>query len=824
VPRLHLSPPARAALAAVATAIALLGALPVGRTAAASPDPTTTSGLTLAAHVELQGHVRVGSWFGIAVDLANSGPTVTGELRIAGGSDSRSQFSTPVELATGSRKQYVLYALPPQFGGDLVVQLVNGGAVLAKATVAIALADAQQLVVGVVSENPGKIIGQIDLLPSQTGSLPVLVPLTVGDLPERIQAWAAIDRLVWQDTDTSTMTPGALKALAGWIAGGGRLVIVGGTAGPAMLAGLPDELLPYRPTATLDIDPAVLRPMLGGLPADATPLTAFAGDLAHGRTLAMSGDRVVAADMAYGAGSVTLLGFDPTTTWISTGNAYDTPLWRRLLPGRTGVTVSLTDDSSITNAVTNLPSLALPPIGGLIVLLVGYILLIGPVNYLVLRRLDRREWAWVTVPALIAVFAAGAFGFGALQRGSQVIVHEVAIVRGSPGTDQAVAQSYLGIFSPNRATFQLKVAGEALLAAPINGDAFGGTSTGGLDVLQGDPSRVRNLEVGFGSMRIVRAEAPATGPVITADLRLVGGKVTGTITNGGSKALLDPVLVLGTAAISLSSLAPGATTEVSLAVSATSVNYTSMSDRIVGQINFGFNGGGFDENEQRKIVRHSILDQLTMDPRTGFSRSLSADSAVIVGWGEDPVVPLEVEGAEVRRVANVMYEIPVPFAISGQVTFGSDLLTSTVVDQSTAMFSKDPTMLNFGPGTVRMSYRPIAFAGLLTATRVSFALNQGGDITLSDPGGTPIGETTRCDPAKPDCVVPADGLPDLEFLDVRTGSWVQFKHPAMGAQYTLDDPARWVDPSTGELNVRFVNERQDGISFQFPIAISGIVK
>ena len=63
-------------------------------------------------------------------------------------------------------------------------------------------------------------------------------------------------------------------------------------------------------------------------------------------------------------------------------------------------------------AVSNLPSLALPPIGGLLVLLFGYIVLIGPINYLVLRRLDRREWAWVTMPVLIVVFTVGAFGFG----------------------------------------------------------------------------------------------------------------------------------------------------------------------------------------------------------------------------------------------------------------------------------------------------------------------------------------------------------------------------------------------------------------------------
>ena len=39
---------------------------------------------------------------------------------------------------------------------------------------------------------------------------------------------------------------------------GGRLVIVGGTAGPGVLSGFPDDILPYRPTDHVDVAPASL--------------------------------------------------------------------------------------------------------------------------------------------------------------------------------------------------------------------------------------------------------------------------------------------------------------------------------------------------------------------------------------------------------------------------------------------------------------------------------------------------------------------------------------------------------------------------------------
>ena len=180
----------------------------------------------------------------------------------------------------------------------------------------------------------------------------------------------------------------------------------------------------------------------------------------------------------------------------------------------------------------NLASLALPPIGGLLVLLFGYVVLVGPVNYIVLRRIDRREWAWITVPVLIVVFTVGSFGIGGLLRGSDVIVHEVGIVRGAPGRgcghDPVVPRASSA--RPGRPT-RSRSRATRCWQPPMNGDIFGTGAGTALDVLQGDPSRVRDLDVGYGSIRTIRAEASATAPEVTASLRLADGRLQGTVTN-----------------------------------------------------------------------------------------------------------------------------------------------------------------------------------------------------------------------------------------------------------------------------------------------------
>jgi hypothetical protein len=809
--------PVRGMLALAAAALLLLGVAGPGLVQAAGDGPT------IAARALLQGHVRQGAWFAIAVDLENAGPTITGELRVAGGSDTKSRFGTPVELATGSRKTYLLYAQPPNFGASVKVQLVDGDAVIAEATVAIALHDTSQLVVGVVSENPAKVVGQLDLLPGVTGVAPTIATLTPADLPERIQAWSPLDRLVWQDVDTATLSPAQLDALRTWVAGGGRLVIVGGTAGADVLNAFPDDLLPYRPDALLDIDPQSLAPVLGGVPAGAATVTAYAGEAGAGRVLATSADRVIAAEMQVGSGSVTLLGFDPTTSWIAEGETYDSPLWRRVLPPRTvGGGMITSDDSQIVSAVMNLPSLALPPIGGLIVLLFGYIVLVGPVNYLVLKRLDRREWAWITVPALIAVFAVGSFAIGGLLRGQDVIVHEVGIVRGAPGSTAATIQSYLGVFSPSRATYQVTVPGDALLAAPINGDVFGTGATTALDVVQGNPSRVRDLDVGFGSIRTIRAEATATGPEVTADLHLVDGRLQGTVTNRSANRLEAAALVVGGSAARLGDIEPGATVEVNMAVATNGVNWNAMSERIFGPMNW--DGSALDEDGQRTLVRRSVVDQISYDPFTGFPNAISPEGAMLLAWGTEPVIAIEVEGQNVRRMANVLYEVPFRYDVTGDATFANDLIQVSVLEVGANFFTKDPTALSLGAGDIRVSYRPIPFEGEFTADKVTVSMSFGGDMGIGVGQAKPLEEQVRCEPGAEGCFLPQDGLPEVEALDRRTGEWVQFAHMAQGVAYELVDAARWVDPASGELQVRFVNERQDQVYFQFLVRLEGTVE
>ena len=480
----------------------------------------------------------------------------------------------------------------------------------------------------------------------------------------------------------------------------------------------------------------------------------------------------------------------------------------------------------LVSAVSQLPSLALPPIGGLIALLIGYILLIGPINYLILRRLDKREWAWFTMPALIVVFAVGAYGFGAALRGSELIVNEVAIVRGAPGATDGTAQVYLGLFSPSRGTFQLEVPGGALLSAPVNGDVNGGPGTSGrLDVLQGDPARVRDLAVGFGSLRAIRAETAADVPLIEADIRIADGRLKGTVKNTSAQRLEDPAVVLGGTVATVGDLDPGAEATVDVPLQ-TNLFGQSLSDRVVGQMFFD---GAMNADTSRQYARHAIVDQLTYDPMFGSSNQLSTEGPVILAWGSESLVKVDIAGQKPRHLGNVLYYLPTKMSVSGTTTFRNDLIRSSVIQSDAAFLNKDPYSINFGRGSATLAYRPVGFEGTLTVSDLTIGLNFGGDMTAvgkptvvealpSLPPKCPNPPTADCAPAA------IDGLPEVELFDATRQEWVRLPHLAQGARYSVANSSRYLDPASGSVLVRYVNDRMDNVGFSVDMSITGEVR
>lgn len=837
----------------VATALAAsltgtFGLLPGAATARAA-------GLTMTSQVLLGGHTRLGSWAAISVDIVNDGPAVSGELRLTGGSQGRTRYAAPVDLPTGSHIQKTLYAQPGVFRSTFEIELVaSDGTVVTKNSLKVVNHDAWSPLVAVVAERPQGLVPGVTAAMNANPQVQAsaVITLAPADLPERVEAWGALDRLVWQDVPVAQLSTGQLDALRGWVAGGGRLVLLGGTSGTGVFAGLREDLLPFRPTATVDLTTDELTSFLGPLPDGATALPALAGILVRGRPLARAGDLVSAALMDYGRGSVTLIGFDPATTWVSTSRV-GAVLWRLALPVTTGYGAVnpgiLSDDSQLVQALYFLPTLDLPPIDTLVVLLILYTLLIGPLNYLVLKRLDRREWAWITMPALVLVFSVASYGLGLTLHGTDTIVNELSIVRGTAGTDAGRAQVFFGVFSPSRRSFDVEVKGPALVTSTIS-EYQQTISQAGLDVVQGESARVRGLEVSVADLRAFRGELAVVAPLIEADLRLEGASVRGTVTNRSGRTLERPAVVIGSTVVRLNDLADGQSAQVTARLGGNPYG-PSLGEQLFGS-------ASYQPGAARSIyVRRAMIEQLTQGSNKFASSFSGGERPLLVAWGSDPVVPVSLGSERPQQVADTLYLVNLPLRASGTVVLAEPLIGRQIVESDAAWASDEGFAFSLGEGSMTVRYQAIPLDGDLRVTKLVLAMLEGGNFAVPRPVPDPLPPVPP-DVAPPPAAGGADaaggaaaggggqpgvgggqgapaavakpglqGVPTIELFDRDSGTWVAFEQLAMGQSAEIAEPQRFVDASGGLL-VRFGYDDpldQGGqVYFNCAVSIEGTVQ
>ena len=554
----------------ILTALVALATLVFGQMPGAVAD-SPPPGLTMEAEAAFDGFFKYGEWLPVWVRLENRGPDLQAEIRVRlTGGFGATTFAAPAPLPTGSRKRIPVYVLPNNFSHELEVQLVQGNEVLASQKVPVKPRPNDSYFVGLVAPERGAlslILGAS--LPGRERSKE-FVDLSPADLPERVEGLRSFDCLVLNDVDTTSLTPEQGTTLEAWVRQGGRLVIGGGAGGAHTVAGLRESLLPFVPRGLLEVDTLPgLAAFAGGEAVRVPgPFVVVTGEVGDGRTLAAQSDLPLVRERAVGNGYIDLIVLDlavsPFDAWTGT-----TTFWEKLLSPGAAYPDWLPSDMSfrqwksaqMAGALSNLPSLDLPSIRGLGILLVLYVVLVGPVNYFVLRWRKRLHWAWITIPLMTLAFSGGAFGLGYALRGTDLILNKIAVIELLPDGTAGVS-SYLGLFSPAQQSYEIEVKGGGLLA-PLN-PGYGPWGSGGAGVtgemvfLQGEPGRVRGLAVNQWSMQTFMMEGVWAGfGQVVGDLQIGGDGLVGTVRNETDYTLTGVVIILGNRFVHLGDLSPG---------------------------------------------------------------------------------------------------------------------------------------------------------------------------------------------------------------------------------------------------------------------------
>jgi hypothetical protein len=517
-----------------------------------------------------------------------------------------------------------------------------------------------------------------------------------------------------------------------------------------------------------------------------------------------------------GSGRVILVGSDLATDEFR-GWSGAPRLWSRLIPTNAGLEqffggefpIRQEQENSMSGALSTIPALDVPPAELLLVVIVAYILLIGPISYLVLRRIDRRELAWVTAPILVVVFSACSYGIGRTMKGGDVVVNEISVIRTTTEGGAATVDTFAGIVSPDRSTYDLTVEADALIGRLQRTDGVTRPS-GDVEVEQGEPAHLRGLTIpvfGFEAVRATGIVEHDAALAVTWSAR--DGEVVGTVTNTSDVAIDDVAFISAAGGERIGELAPGASAEFS--VPRINFNGSSAADQV-----YGFGGFETGDEEQRIIsLRRQVIDSLVGYAAFGPTfADVGRRGPFVIGWRDvSGPMPVSVDDTQAQVYSSTVEVLSVrPALASGEITIHPHQMSVDVLATEGQADSGGGGMIMLGEGSATWSVAlPLEAAGIVPES-VEVIIGPDPSFVMQDPGG--FGGFWQ-----PGFIV--------EVQDPATGEWTELGDLGEENQFNIDDPVS-VLSSTGRIVVRVtgVGANPDfGMPGVFPSAeVSGVLE
>lgn len=456
-----------------------------------------------------------------------------------------------MELNMGTIQRFLQITLVDENGRTVFLQNVD-----------LKPREPEMLAIGVLSERPQDMQILAGMMPPNTNGADAKFYYGTyffdGESFPSTEALMENFRVVVADgIDFAALTQTQRDALNGWVTGGGMLVIGTGEAGARTLGGL-----------ELTADVQITGTAAGSLQGTPVALAVLEGDGVE--PLWQENGTVLAYQKKEGTGRIILPAFSIATTPVAAMAETPAILWeicRMANDGYLGLG-SMEDDRYYRySPMSNFPPLGMGTVKLLLGLLAVYIVIVGPVLYLVLKKLDKREKGWIVIPALAVVFVAAVFAVSRTSLYGNGMLRMASVVELSEGADTAAAETDIYLKSADAGSLTYSNEDNLNIFPQKEEYYYYNLSAGdvncGYKMLSGDRTEITFYgNQSWQTNHLSAKTTVQTGGALESTLWLEDGRLKGTVTNGTNTGFVDTILNANGTWLRIGQMQAGETLEI----------------------------------------------------------------------------------------------------------------------------------------------------------------------------------------------------------------------------------------------------------------------
>lgn len=546
------------------------------------------------------GTIKVSSHNPLVAYIQNNGPAFTGELQIAvddnmGG---KMMIATAFEMAQNSNKEISLdvpvYIIQKKFN----VTIASNKKILYEGSIkAQKVLSPNQRVMAVITDTPDAyrflentkthLVDQ-DPYMDKNVTNEVYQAVETEEIEvlyfDRLDALDSLDQLSYFNyiymghNQSLTISAEEEERINDWIKAGNCFVIETGADYQKMNSILPSSLNPLPITEVKNV---MLTNIWEDLSLDQNIDVAIAKDTDKANYFyQQEGEAMIGAVTQVEKGSILTLmvnmGLEPMASWNSKA-----PLMSEILQEigiqSTGIATDYYGDSSYQNILSQVPVDKKTPYVAMLIIFILYILLVAPISYIILKKIDKRDLAWIGIPIMAILCVATLYIMGGNTRYTKAISNSVSILSADEQSEFMNIHTEMNIF--NNLNDHLKVEWNNNEKIDFNYSQSEMGYMGGYYMDQnstapkeltgkltlGSPMKFEKYNASLWTASFLTAEKviPFENSEKMMHMALDGSKVLIKVKNTTPFALIDTFIQWGQAYIMIGDLNPGDEKEIS---------------------------------------------------------------------------------------------------------------------------------------------------------------------------------------------------------------------------------------------------------------------